>query len=589
MATAAQTPVLSNDSAGISADLSQLTVRCGWMAPFLHLIPPLLPGVSVNVVVDNGRGLPDKTADVNVFVCIEPPVIAPAVHARLLCPEWCAQWDAIAAPDPDVVAHAHAKKYALASYWVDAPPPTAAAKWFGVQTIMSGKRGAAGHALRHLVRERWPQSVPGEIFTGAVSAGGILRAYPADRRTCFTSMFHLVIENSRGRGYFTEKIMDAFRMRCVPIYWGAPNIGDTFDVRGIIVVETLDQILACLAALTPDDYTSRLAAVDANAVLAEEVAEGPSAYPFDAHAPQKQFVHLAAILRAAQARFTEQRARLQPIAAPMLAVTVRCGLGNRMFGCAAALGLAASSGRECVVLPDFSEGNRHSATWRDEDAWLLRGIAHKLPEGRPPVTHVHERIEDAVRHVPFVIPPPEDAPLVLVHGYLQAFAYSASLLPELRARFLAASPFTTPARATLEPLTCGALFCHVRRGDYLACAATHDAGLWSGEYYTAALARFPTDAPLLVFSDDVPWCRSAASFSARPGVTFVGDEVTPLDALQLMAACTLGGITANSSLSAWAGYLCASPGKRVIMPATWFRGQPREAASGIYWPGAEVM
>ncbi|WP_296103276.1 glycosyltransferase family 10 [uncultured Agrobacterium sp.] len=39
--------------------------------------------------------------------------------------------------------------------------------------------------------------------------------------------FNLCYENARGfPGYITEKIFDAFRAGCVPIYWGAPNVNE---------------------------------------------------------------------------------------------------------------------------------------------------------------------------------------------------------------------------------------------------------------------------------------------------------------------------------------------------------------------------
>ena len=47
-------------------------------------------------------------------------------------------------------------------------------------------------------------------------------------------MFSIAIENSRNGCYFTEKILDCFTTRTVPIYWGCPDIGDYFDMNVII-------------------------------------------------------------------------------------------------------------------------------------------------------------------------------------------------------------------------------------------------------------------------------------------------------------------------------------------------------------------
>lgn len=46
--------------------------------------------------------------------------------------------------------------------------------------------------------------------------------------------FCLCFENAVAPGYITEKIFDCFKAHCVPIYWGAPNIGDYIDKQCFI-------------------------------------------------------------------------------------------------------------------------------------------------------------------------------------------------------------------------------------------------------------------------------------------------------------------------------------------------------------------
>lgn len=73
-----------------------------------------------------------------------------------------------------------------------------------------------------------------------------------------TFMFHLVIENDRIPNWFTEKINDCFLSKTVPIYYGDPNIGNLFNIKGIIVVENEEDIIKTINSLTKNDYTSRL-------------------------------------------------------------------------------------------------------------------------------------------------------------------------------------------------------------------------------------------------------------------------------------------------------------------------------------------
>lgn len=50
-------------------------------------------------------------------------------------------------------------------------------------------------------------------------------------------MFSVAVENGAYNGYFTEKILDCFLTGTVPIYLGAPNIGDYFNLDGIITLD----------------------------------------------------------------------------------------------------------------------------------------------------------------------------------------------------------------------------------------------------------------------------------------------------------------------------------------------------------------
>lgn len=49
-------------------------------------------------------------------------------------------------------------------------------------------------------------------------------------------MFSVCIENGFYDGYFTEKILDCFATGTIPVYKGAPDIGDYFDMNGIILL-----------------------------------------------------------------------------------------------------------------------------------------------------------------------------------------------------------------------------------------------------------------------------------------------------------------------------------------------------------------
>jgi hypothetical protein len=76
--------------------------------------------------------------------------------------------------------------------------------------------------------------------------------------------FNVCIENLQHTNWFTEKIIDCLRTGTVPIYWGCPNIGDFFNTKGFIIVNSLEDIVNVVNNLTEDDYTSRLEYIKEN-------------------------------------------------------------------------------------------------------------------------------------------------------------------------------------------------------------------------------------------------------------------------------------------------------------------------------------
>lgn len=77
----------------------------------------------------------------------------------------------------------------------------------------------------------------------------------------FKSMFSISMENSVEINYFSEKIIDCFHCKTVPIYYGCPNIGDYFNMDGIITVNTIDELISTCNTLTPELFNSKREAI----------------------------------------------------------------------------------------------------------------------------------------------------------------------------------------------------------------------------------------------------------------------------------------------------------------------------------------
>jgi hypothetical protein len=102
---------------------------------------------------------------------------------------------------------------------------------------------------------------------------------------------------------------------------------------------------------------------------------------------------------------------------------------------------------------------------------------------------------------------------------------------------------------------------HVRRGDYLQLPERHPVP--SQAYLQTAVERV-AGTNIVVFSDDVPWCRENLRW-AEPVLFMEGNA--DYEDLFLMAACD-HHIIANSSFSWWGAFLSANP--HPMYPTHWY-------------------
>ena len=78
----------------------------------------------------------------------------------------------------------------------------------------------------------------------------------------------MIIENISSRGYFTEKILDCFLLKTIPFYWGCSNIGDFFDIEGVITFNNVDDLIYISNNLTEGFYEYKKEIIKKNWKLA---------------------------------------------------------------------------------------------------------------------------------------------------------------------------------------------------------------------------------------------------------------------------------------------------------------------------------
>lgn len=127
-----------------------------------------------------------------------------------------------------------------------------------ISMISSGKTMCRGHQVRNAIANEVIERGLADIYG---------RKYnPIDRKEEGLNdyMFSVAMENMKYPTYFTEKIMDCFATGTVPIYWGSPDIGDYFNLDGIIVVESFDTLDEDFKQITPELYESMKDAIEDN-------------------------------------------------------------------------------------------------------------------------------------------------------------------------------------------------------------------------------------------------------------------------------------------------------------------------------------
>lgn len=148
---------------------------------------------------------------------------------------------------------------------------------FCVSTVVGGKNDLrmSGYAMRHeLYNRRDEITIPKEFFLSSHFKWPFAEYNNAlilgdTKQPLFSSMFHIAIENRSMKHYFSEKLLDCFHTRTIPIYCGCLNIDDYFNPKGIIVVNNVNEIIEACNALKEKDYFLMRNAMEDNYKLAQ--------------------------------------------------------------------------------------------------------------------------------------------------------------------------------------------------------------------------------------------------------------------------------------------------------------------------------
>jgi hypothetical protein len=144
-------------------------------------------------------------------------------------------------------------------------------KEFCITTLIGGKSNCEGHKLRHslLEKSKFINSIPLHLYN---SSNFPITGYPEMKKIkstlwkneLFYSQYHIVIENITYNNLFTEKLIDCFQTKTIPIYIGCKNIGDYFDLRGMFHIKNLDEMVDVCNNIKTTTYQEMITYVEIN-------------------------------------------------------------------------------------------------------------------------------------------------------------------------------------------------------------------------------------------------------------------------------------------------------------------------------------
>jgi len=142
-------------------------------------------------------------------------------------------------------------------------------KKFEISHLCGKKLMTYGQSLRHEILARKNEiKIPTNFYDVYGEMNSVLEASEGKEFIFGDSMFGTIIENTSHRGYFTEKIMDCFALKTIPIYWGCSNIEDFFNEKGILKFNNVDDFIYICNNLDKTYYDSILKHIEENYQLA---------------------------------------------------------------------------------------------------------------------------------------------------------------------------------------------------------------------------------------------------------------------------------------------------------------------------------
>ena len=183
---------------------------------------------------------------------IKPGLVESIIENRQLVED---TYDTIFTHDQRLLALGDKYKWVPAQgFWIKEPKIYEKSKM--ISMISSNKRMCEGH----LKRLEWVEKIGDQVD---LYGRGFNEIAEKEEGLC-DYMFSVAIENGEYETYFTEKLLDCFATGTIPVYLGAPDVGEHFNLDGIIILSDEFDV-------SEDIYYSKMDAIRDNLERAKEM------------------------------------------------------------------------------------------------------------------------------------------------------------------------------------------------------------------------------------------------------------------------------------------------------------------------------
>jgi FkbM family methyltransferase len=147
--------------------------------------------------------------------------------------------------------------FPMAGAWVD-PISENHPKNKKISAIFSPKNYLPGHKIRKQIEERLKNKKMVDFY------GKEHKFIENKSEGLYDYMFSIAVENARADDFFTEKVVDCFLSKTIPIYYGPSNMGEYFNNDGIITFNTVEELNQTLNEIDREMYMKKIVAVEEN-------------------------------------------------------------------------------------------------------------------------------------------------------------------------------------------------------------------------------------------------------------------------------------------------------------------------------------